>query len=311
MTLQTSKLGAVTILLSTYNGGKFLQQQLDTLYQQTYPNIRMLVRDDGSSDSTKNVLGVEQLEGRVDVLESQNNLGPALSFFELLRQAALTDTAYVAFCDQDDVWQPEKITQAVSALSVVANERPAMYCTRVELVDEHLVHISFGDVPRKIGFGNALVENIATGCTIVLNRKAIDLLCENLPSSPQMHDWWCYLVLSCFGEVIFDPAATIKYRQHGNNTIGVATNIMARYGRRFRRFFGRGKQRAWCSDHAMTFLKIYGNRIPPPERHVIDHFIAAKSSFWSRLKLVFSREVWRQKLIDNLILRILILINRI
>lgn len=311
MTLNPTKSNPVTILLSTYNGSKFIQQQLDTLYRQSYPNIRILVRDDGSSDATRNILAGVQLKGLVDILESSNNLGPALSFFELLRQAALTETVYVAFCDQDDVWQPEKITQAVTALSGVVDDRPAMYCARVELVDEHLKHISFGDAPRKIGFGNALVENIATGCTIVLNRKAIDLLCENLPSSPQMHDWWCYLVLSCFGEVIFDPAATMKYRQHGNNTIGVATNSFARYGRRFRRFFGRGKQRAWCSDHAVTFLNIYGDRIPALERHIIDHFIASKSSLWQRLKLVLSRKVWRQKWIDNLILRILILINRI
>jgi glycosyltransferase involved in cell wall biosynthesis len=311
MTLNPTKSNKVTMLLSTYNGSKFLQQQLDTLYQQTYSNISILVRDDGSSDTTRSILEGAQLKGRVDVLAQHNNLGPALSFFELLRQAALTETGYVAFCDQDDVWQPEKIAQAVAALSGVAANRPAMYCSRVELVDEYLNHIGFGDVPRKLGFGNALVENVATGCTIVLNRQAIDLLCENLPSSPQMHDWWCYLVLSCFGEVIFDPVATIKYRQHGNNTIGVATNSMARYSRRFRRFFGRGKQRAWCSDHAVTFLNIYGARIPALERHIIDHFIAAKSSRWQRLKLVFSSDIWRQKWIDNLILRILVLINRI
>jgi glycosyltransferase involved in cell wall biosynthesis len=311
MTLNPAKSNKVTILLSTYNGSKFLQQQLDTLYQQTYSNISILVRDDGSSDTTRSILESAQLKGRVDVLEQHNNLGPALSFFELLRQAALTETGYVAFCDQDDVWQPEKIAQAVAALSGVAANRPAMYCSRVELVDEYLNHIGFGDVPRKLGFGNALVENVATGCTVVLNRQAIDLLCENLPSSPQMHDWWCYLVLSCFGEVIFDPVTTIKYRQHGNNTIGVATNSIARFARRFRRFFGRGKQRAWCSDHAMTFLEIYGNRIPPLQKHVIDQFIAAKSSPRLRLKLAFSSDIWRQKWVDNLILRMLILINRI
>jgi glycosyltransferase involved in cell wall biosynthesis len=309
--LDVDKSRRVTILLSTYNGSKFLQQQLDTLYQQTYSNISILVRDDGSSDTTRSILEGAQLKGRIDVLAQRNNLGPALSFFELLRQAALTETGYVAFCDQDDVWQPEKIAQAVAALGGVAANRPAMYCSRVELVDEYLNHIGFGDVPRKLGFGNALVENVATGCTVVLNRQAIDLLCENLPSSPQMHDWWCYLVLSCFGEVIFDPVTTIKYRQHGNNTIGVATNSIARFARRFRRFFGRGKQRAWCSDHAMTFLEIYGNRIPPLQKHVIDQFIAAKSSPRLRLKLAFSSDIWRQKWVDNLILRMLILINRI
>ncbi|MDR3392581.1 MAG: glycosyltransferase family 2 protein [Sulfuriferula sp.] len=311
MTSNSTESSKVAVLLSTYNGSKFLLQQLDTLYQQTYPDIKILARDDGSSDSTKSLLENERLKGRVGVLAGSGNLGPALSFFELLRQAVLTDTDYVAFCDQDDVWQPEKIARAVSALSEVANSRAAMYCSRVELVDADLKHISFGGIPRKIGFGNALVENIATGCTIVMNRTAIDLLCENLPSNPQMHDWWCYLVLSCFGDVIFDPVATIKYRQHGNNTIGVATNALAQYGKRFRRFFGSRKQRAWCSEHAATFMNIYADRIPSPQRRIITQFLAAKSSLWQRLKLVFSSDVWRQKRIDNLILRILILINRI
>jgi len=97
----------VTVLLSTYNGSKYLRQQLDSLYQQTYPNIRILARDDGSSDSTRDILQDEQGKGRLELLEGHGNLGAALSFFELLNAAAATDTEYVAFCDQDDVWHPD------------------------------------------------------------------------------------------------------------------------------------------------------------------------------------------------------------
>ena len=311
MSLEITKPAKVTVLLSTYNGSKFLQEQLNSLYEQTYPDIRILVRDDGSTDSTRSMLGIEQSKGRVDILEGHNNLGPALSFFELLRSAASTATEYVAFCDQDDVWHPDKIAHAVSALTGVTGSGPAMYCSRVEIVDEHLKHIGYTEMPGKVGFGNALVENVAVGCTMVLNRKAINLICENLPRKVLIHDWWCYLVTSCFGEVIFDEKANIKYRQHGNNTIGLATNSVNRLGRKLRRFFGSGEGHLWVNEQASAFSRIFGDRIPFSNRRMLDTLIAAKSSYRCRLQMVFSREIWRQKWSDNLILRFLMLINKI
>lgn len=311
MTSEVSRSNRVTVLLSTYNGSKFLQEQLNSLYEQTYPDIRILVRDDGSSDSTRSILESEQSKGRIDMLEGHNNLGPALSFFELLRNAASSGTEYVAFCDQDDVWHPHKIAHAVASLAEKPGSCPAMYCSRLEIVDEQLKHIGYTEVPRQIGFGNALVENVAVGCTMVLNRKAIDLICGNLPSKVLIHDWWCYLVVSCFGEVIFDNSPDIKYRQHGSNTIGVAANTFERLGRKLSRFFGSGGGHLWLSEQASVFSSIFKEQIPLSQRLVLNKFVAAKSSFRCRLQLVFSREIWRQKWFDNLILRFLVLINRI
>jgi glycosyltransferase involved in cell wall biosynthesis len=308
---EDSKPVKVTVLLSTYNGSIFLQQQLDSLYAQTYPHIRILARDDGSSDSTRTILESERSRGALDILEGYNNLGPALSFFELLKSAASIETEYVAFCDQDDVWHPHKIAHAVSALTGVAGSCPAMYCSRLEIVDEQLKHIGYTEMPGKVGFGNALVENVAVGCTMVLNRKAIDLIRENLPAKVLIHDWWCYLVLSCFGEIIFDSSADIKHRQHGSNTIGIATNMFDQLGRKLRRFFGSGGGHLWLSEQASLFSSIFKERIPLLHRRVINKFVAAKLSFKCRVQLVFSREIWRQKWSDNLILRLLLLINRI
>ena len=301
--------GKVTILLSTYNGSKYLRQQLDSLYGQTYPAIRILVRDDGSSDTSRAILESEQAKGRIEILEGHHNLGAALSFFELLKSAASTGTGYVAFCDQDDVWHPEKIARAVSKLSRVADDRPAMYCSRVELVDENLQHIGYTELPGKIGFGNALVDSIATGCTMVLNRKALDLIGKSLPKKVVIHDWWCYLVVSCFGEVVFDETATLKYRQHGSNAIGVAVGL-TRLARKYRRFFGGGEGHQWMSAQASSLLEIFKNSIPLACRQVLNDFIAAKTSLYRRLRLALSGDVWRQKWPDDLMLRLLILMNR-
>lgn len=309
MTLEVVDYQKVTVLLSTYNGSKFLRQQLDSLYQQTYPNIRILVRDDGSNDATRTLLEKEHEKGRILLFKGYDNLGVASSFFALLKNVAATETEFVAFCDQDDVWQPDKVARAISRLADVEKGFPAMYCSRVEVVDEHLMHIGYTMLPRKIGFGNALVDCIATGCTIVLNSEAVRLLGNNPPCKGMMHDWWCYLVMSCFGKVIYDSAATLKYRQHDSNTIGLAKSEFQQFMRRCHRFLGGGGHLR-MSTQASYLLEIYKDRIPISNRQILNNFIAAKSSWCRRLQLALSKDIWRQKWSDNVLLRLLILFNR-
>ena len=300
----------VTVILSTFNGSAYLQQQLNSLYAQTHPDIRIMVRDDGSSDTTQRILESEQSQERIELLPGHDNLGPTLSFFELLQKAATTKTDFVAFCDQDDVWLPEKLSQAVSDLSAVRNERAAMYCSKLEIVDADLMRIGFTPVPKKLGFGNALVENVCSGCTIVLNRQAIDLISQNLPAKTLAHDWWCYLVLSCFGEIIFDRDAYIKYRQHGKNAVGVPKGTLDRLMRHLRRYAGSGEGRHWHSKQASAFIAAFGDRIPIQELRVLNKFVDARSSWSHRLALALSHDIWRQKRVDTLVWRFLVLINR-
>lgn len=308
MTSDVFEANQVTVLMSTYNGSQFLQQQLNSLYAQTYPNVTILVRDDGSTDSTCELLAAEYAKGTIEQLAAHTNLGATGSFFELLRHAAQTKTTYVAFCDQDDVWQANKIERAVSLLADVSNQ-PALYCCRLDIVNEQLQSLELSATPRKIGFGNALVENIAVGCTMVLNRQAIDLLCQQtLPNHVYVHDWWCYLVISCFGKVIFDNNALIKYRQHGGNVIGAATNRIGVLKRKLARLFN---ARLWISEQAITFWELFAERMPPAERALLALMCKAKSSFWHRVRLALSPAVWRQKWLDNLILRLVILMNKI
>jgi glycosyltransferase involved in cell wall biosynthesis len=298
----------VTILVSSYNGFEFIKDQLDSLYNQSYSNIKILVRDDASTDTTRDILRVEHAKQSIDLVMGEKNLGVTASFFELLRQASKTDTEYVAFCDQDDVWLPNKMQTAVLALSKVS-EDPALYCSRLNIVDEKLNQLDVSFKPREIGFGNALVENIAVGCTIVLNRKALDLLCQyRLPEEVYIHDWWCYLVISCFGQIVFDDQALIQYRQHSGNSIGAASNLFGVLRRKFARLFNR---RLWISEQAAIFHSLYAEQLAPAQRDVLELLLNAKSSFWHRLMLICSKGIWRQKIIDNLILRVVIFINRI
>ena len=296
----------VAILLSTYNGKRFINQQLDSIYKQTYPNKRVLIRDDASTDATQELLEQEQEKGRIKFIGGDINLGVTASFFDLLAHAAQSEADYVAFCDQDDVWLPNKIERAVSKLSKFS-DCPALYCSRLEIVDEQLNSLGFSFLPRKIGFGNALVENVAVGCTMVLNRKALDLLCQQRLPDVYIHDWWCYLVISCFGEIIFDDQALIKYRQHSDNAIGAANNYLGVLKRKTSRLLS-GK--LWISEQATVYYSLFADRMPPDDRVLLELLIKAKTSFWHRFVLACSNKIWRQKCTDNLILRIVILMNR-
>ncbi len=299
----------MTVVLSTFNGEAYLLPQLESLYLQTHRPLRILVRDDGSSDATRSIIEREQAAGRIELLAGHQNMGPALSYLELLRQAAATTTGFIAFCDQDDVWLADKLARAVSALSSIRGKGPAMYCSRLEIVDANLAPIGLTKLPRRIGFGNALVESVAVGCSIVLNRAAVDLVCRSVPAKVLVHDWWCYLVVSCFGEIVFDREARIKYRQHENNTFGVAKGKFDRLKRNVRRFSG-GEGRHWQSEQASAFLAAYGDHMPAAQRHNLVRFVEGRSLWRRRFQLAFSNQYWRQRIIDDLAWRLLVLFNR-
>ena len=185
--------------MAVRNGARFLPEQLDSLRDQAGPPLALLWRDDGSQDGSGGIIAdwaacngaaarqVEQPAGR---------LGAARGFLALLA-AAPDDAAFFAFCDQDDVWLPDKTARAVAALAAVPAGLPALACARQRLVDATLRPLGDSTLPsRPPGFGNAIVQNIATGCTIVLNPAARALLlAAPPPPAGSMHDWWAYILV--------------------------------------------------------------------------------------------------------------------
>ncbi len=297
----------VNILLSTYNGEQFVLEQLNSLYTQTYPFIRIYVRDDGSSDSTLSLLRDEQSKGKLMLLPEGKNIGASASFFTLL--GGSKNAGFFAFCDQDDIWNKDKIERAVTEFAQVTDDIPTMYFSAVECVDAENNFIKLLSPTQKIGFGNALVENVAIGCTVVLNKSARDLIVREPPSQCLMHDSWCYLVISCFGTVLYDSRPSMRYRQHSNNVFGAPTSAIDSLIRRVKRFSFRSNGVFRFSDQSTIFLNIYGNAIPERYKAILNLYVMAKHSFIARLQLLITPRVWRQKMLDNLILKLLILLN--
>ncbi len=222
--------GTVEVLLSTFNGVTYLRELLDSVRAQEYPDVTLSVRDDGSADGTL-ALVERSLSDRANVtITAGANLGAGDSFLTLLR-AVSPSARFAAFCDQDDVWLPGKLSVAVKALEPF--DGPALYCSAVNLVGEDLTYIRVHRrCVKRPSFENALVENIATGCTIVLNRPAMDLLASRVPKDFLMHDAWSYLVVSGCGYVVYDPIPRVLYRLHRSNAIGVGQTLWAEWSGR-------------------------------------------------------------------------------
>ncbi len=208
------------VLLAAYNGENFLRQQLDSLPAQSLDGVEILVRDDGSSDGTHRILTEFAQRGSLRWYTGKH-LGAGRSFWQLLQDA--DEAEFYAFCDQDDVWDPDKLEIAVSMLSPLDSSRPALYCSDVRVTDAAL-HVLSEHMVRQapVEYPHALMRNLSPGCTYVFNRTARELLCRYDASQLglELHDWTAYQIAACFGTVVYDPAPHMCYRQHGNNVIG-------------------------------------------------------------------------------------------
>ena len=300
----------VKIILSTYNGERYIEELVESVCAQDYPEFRLIIRDDGSTDTSREILEKYETSRNVDIVYGQN-LGVIKSFIELLRMAG-DDADYIAFCDQDDIWRKNKITRAVEQLGrEVAADIPGLYFCRYTLVDEKKNVLGTSRAPlRRPSFSNALVQNIASGCTMVINQKARSLFIDHIPANPLMHDWWVYLLVSAFGKVIYDPASTILYRQHRENIIGAKASFLGKWRGRASQFYERWGKRKITSQ-AIEFREIFTDMLPQEKRDILDHFISSQAKFTTRLSYAFFPEVYRQSRIDNMILRILILFKMI
>lgn len=296
----------VQILLSSYNGEKYIREQIDSILKQDYPNISLLIRDDGSTDKTVDIIKEYVAnDPRISFYQGEN-VGVRESFFDLMRNAD-TSMDYYALSDQDDVWKPHKISRAIMLLGD-CDKQPALYCGRTELVTQELIPIksTIKKAPIRPHFGNALVENIATGCTCVFSRSLMELVVNHIPEFTVMHDWWLYLSASAFGKVVFDEEACVLYRQHEHNMIGTKATYYEEFRNRLRNYkSNRGQIRKQLNE----FQRLY--EVDIPDRELLKLVLDAKRHFFCRWRIVVGKAVYRQRFVDNIIFKLLFLFGKI
>ncbi|ANF98431.1 glycosyltransferase family 2 protein [Paenibacillus bovis] len=314
----------VQVLLSTYNGAQYIREQLDSLLNQTYGDIQILIRDDGSSDDTRSILKqyTEQYPAQISWIEG-TNIGVIPSFWTLMQHAD-SKAAYYCFCDQDDVWMPEKVARAVAQLHrmeqptgshhLQQKERlPAMIFTATQLTDADLNPTTVwpANLQRDVSFYNALFQNVAVGATVTINRQALFLLRESELNITRilMHDWWMYLTISCFGKVYFDPQPSIYYRQHGNNAVGGESTISQKIKKKWKSFRKHQNQQMLV-EQAREFKRIYGKQMTDPQMiQQLDAFIAPRHHLLDRVRYLRQCRLYRQSAAEQNLFRFLILIG--
>jgi glycosyltransferase involved in cell wall biosynthesis len=222
----------VGILMATYNGEKYIEEQIESIVGQTYKNWELWIRDDCSSDKTLEIIKTyEKRDSRIKNIDSENkNLGALGNFSKIL--SLPYDFKYFMFCDQDDIWISRKIELSLIAINlqekIYGKEAPILVHTDLRLVDHkgHNLHKSlFGNQGiKKIHpspLHELMIENYITGCTLLFNKPLFEIATP-LPKKIVMHDWWFALIAASTGKIVTLNDATVNYRQHSSNVVGAA-----------------------------------------------------------------------------------------
>lgn len=302
----------ITILLSTYNGEKYLEEQLNSLCNQKGVSIKIVIRDDGSNDSTISIIDKwkEKYPLIIDFVKG-DNVGFAISFTLLLKIAInnYPDSEYFAFCDQDDVWLPDKLKVAAERLR---KERmyniPITYCSNTLLVDEHLNKIRLCWKPGKVVLTKekAMLQNYATGCTMVFNKKAVDIYLSHTPNVLKVHDFLMYQLCMFLGKVVYDDTPHILYRQHTNNQIGRPGFI----GRLKKRMKGHYKQHT-LEQQNYHFLESFKDLLTLEDIRILSDIVFYRKSIFSKLNLFFNKKIRYDNFENNFFYFIKVIIGKV
>ncbi len=299
MRLSMEKDCDLVVLLSTYNGDKFLREQIDSIISQENVNIKILIRDDGSNDNTLKIIQEYSFKypKLISLIEGQN-VGFYESFSILIKKALLRfpNAQYFAFSDQDDFWHPDKCSTAISLIS--KRPGPNMYCCRPTTTDSQLHPIcQYDDKSIKPNKSRALINNIAYGCTILFNRDAAILYTDRRPlyGFKLCHDFIMYQLCIFLGDVYYDHNSYIYYRQHGTNEIGN------------KRFWARMKERFQFKNNAHYYelenAAVYDSikdLLSEQDKIIISKIINYRKSLKFKIKLLMDGSIRYTKFESNI-----------
>lgn len=286
------------VLLSTYNGEKYLPELLDSVMAQKDVLIDVLARDDGSKDKTVEIL---KKNDRVKVYTGEN-LKPAKSFLDLILKADASYD-YYALCDQDDVWKVDKVISAIEHIK--DSNKPTLYSSAVEVVDRDLNFIrkSFTDNSFKDPLYDILTYG-TPGCTFVFNKALMQKLKEYKPTTISMHDSWIsFVCLAVNGLFYSDHEAYILYRQHDANVLGAQRHSLKDT------LAGIIKNKnVLRSDMAKEILIGYSYGMSPKTKEAFCAFAEYKENFRYKmriLRLPYKKEKTSKRAFEKIKLRIL------
>ena len=299
------------VLMSTYNGDKYLRQQLDSLINQDLQTSEILIRDDGSSDETINIL--EEYSSKYTFIKYYygDNKGPAKSFFDLLNKC--DDADYYALCDQDDVWFKDKLSTAVNLLKNEDDNIPLLYCGRFTLTDQDLnpLNSNISKLYSYTDFAHSLIYHTAPGCTFVFNHKTKELIKKYDVEKEYcvIHDALIHKIVAMFGKVILDNESHMYYRQHNNNVYGLTANKLKEFIHRIKNFTN-GNVSGYRSDTAKSLINVYGNDCDINKLELLK-IVAYYQENKEYNKRLLNDKCFKTGTINDLFFRLLVIFKRI
>lgn len=223
-------MSTVAIVMATYNGERYVGEQIESILKSSYQDFELFIFDDCSKDNTMSILYgyEEQNPSKIHVFRNEENLGLTINFLRAVRNTTMD---YIMFCDQDDVWKPNKIGITLKRMRHMeaqnGKEKPIAVFTDAVVVDKELQVLqnsyssSHNLNPRKTDLSHILMENKLIGCTVMLNAALRKVLQSNpLPTKARYHDWWVALIAASMGKIGYVNEGTLLYRQHGGNIVG-------------------------------------------------------------------------------------------
>lgn len=267
----------IQILMGVHQGEAFLPTQLQSLKDQTDTDWCLIASDDSQDAASRSILAVFAKETAQDTkIVDGPKAGFSANYMHLMRQV---QPGFTAMADQDDLWLPNKLARARAALQDVPKDTPALYCARVQPWDgAQSIGAPFPPLARAPGFANALIENVATGNTILLNPAATALAKDMAARTDQVfaHDWWLYLLISGAGGTVLhdDGPPVVLYRQHDANVVGAGRGLRAQFQRKRAVLKGAFAQRLGLNIAALDAAR---DRLTPENAHLLDGFKAARS----------------------------------
>lgn len=297
----------IDILLAVCNGEKYLEEQINSLLQQTYSNIHVIIRDDLSNDSSQAIIETyqKQYPSKIEVIQGKERVGVKENFSQLMNAS---NAPYIMFCDQDDVWFPHKVMDTIETMLYLEKnygEQPYLVHANLNVVDEklNLIHESFWDYvkiyPLKSkGFNKLLNQNVVTGCTVMINRLLLEVA-KPIPKQCFMHDWWLALTAAAFGKIEVIDRTLIYYRQHSNNSLGAQK--FAKWSKlkiQFQKLMNRDVRKF---EQASIFYHRYNELFDTKQREVLKTFLKLNRQSWLKKRwMIYRQGFYKQGFLRNL-----------
>ena len=299
----------IAVLLTSYNGDTYITELLYSLENQGYNNFDLFIRDDGSSDQTLKQIHdfLSKSKLSITVLPKGNNLGASQNFAYLLQYTLKhNDYDYFMFCDQDDVWLPDKIAYTMKGMEKAEASYPAkpiLVHTDLQVVDENLdireeSYWSYQNIdPSYDQLNHLLVQNVITGCTVMINRPLAKAALP-VPKNVIMHDWWLGLIAAAGGEIVCLPKSTIKYRQHGSNDIGASAFNLSTIMKNARSLISISLNKYIIQ--AQSFLYYHSDILDPKQKRMLEAFVSIENIPWYKGKMILLKyKILKQHWIRN------------